>query len=320
MVYGCRIIDTYDELSLISIRSIIFIKRVNMKKIYVLLIFPFLITSVIDAKKAKKTSRTEMPQGGLNPLPQEFDSINNMRQKSMTTRFETIKVSTDVARDHIKFWSRQLSEHALFLHLGLEEQPFKDQGLELHKKFEQFRDTMSDETLQNILPLAKELRDYKINVLTTLNSGKWLGWIFPQFARHIILELDYLVDKLNAIKYSDKDEVAFWNVINGEHAGFAVHLLDPSERKLFDQGDKLSKKIGKIVKSEKEMLVQISLKAAKELDEYNKAAQAGIKGNKIKSVIHPALIDHVVREGQRSIETLSKLKDNTGAIFPTAIE
>lgn len=252
--------------------------------------------------------------GPLSQLPTEFDTMSAKRAETNPTRFKTIKISQEQALDEINFWSRQLSEHALFLHLGLEEEPFKKQGQEIHNKFENYRKNLTPANMAEILPLAKELRDYKVQVLTTLNSGKWIGWIFPLFARHIILELDYFVDKLNGIKYSDRDEVAFWNVINGEHAGFAAHLLDPSERDLFLKGDKLSQEFNPPMETETDMLIEISLKAAKELDAYNRKAEANIKT--IKSVIHPVLIAHVVREGQRSIDTLDKLQDKTGAIYP----
>lgn len=251
---------------------------------------------------------------GQSALPQEFNQIQQRRAQDAATRFSTIKINKADAQKEIDFWSRQMSEHALFLHLGLEEAPLKERGMQIHNKFEAFRKKMNQ---AEILPLCKELRDYKIEVLSTLNSGKWIGWIFPQFARHIILELDYFVDKLNGIAYSDQDEVAFWNVINGEHAGFAAHLLDPSEITLFKKADKLMNKFAKIVRTEKEMLIQISLQSAQELDEYNKTAQSSIKANKVASVIHPVLIDHVVREGQRSIQTLNRLADTEGALMPS---
>lgn len=258
----------------------------------------------------------QLKQIGERPLPKEFSQIQERRAEQKDTRFKTIKVSADVAKDEITFWAHQLSEHALFLHLGLEDKELKRRGMELHKKFENFRKNMTPDNMADVLPLAKELRAYKIEVLSRLTAGEWIGWIFPLFARHIILELDYFVDKLNGIAYTDRDEIAFWNVINGEHAGFAAHLLDPSERALFEAADGLAKKFEKMVTSEQEMFAQISLQAAKELDDYNQKAEAGIKANKVASVIHPALISHVVREGQRSIRMLNTLKDTTGAIYP----
>lgn len=271
-----------------------------------------------EAKKATVKTETNLAlqQIGESKLPKEFAQVNELRKKTEKTRFKKIQIDNKKAMDEIKFWSHQLSEHALFLHLGLEDAKFKKEGLKLHKKFETFRKKMTVKNMHKVLPLAKELRRYKIEVLSTLASGKWIGWIFPLFARHIILELDYFVDKLNGIKYTDQDEIAFWNIINGEHAGFAAHLLDPSERALFEAADGIAKKFEKTVTSEKEMFVKISQENAKELDAYFKKAEGAAKANKLQSVIHPALIAHVIREGERSLQMLNSLSNTKGAIYP----
>ena len=95
-------------------------------------------------------------------------------------------------------------------------------------------------------------------------------------------------------------------------------MLDPSERALFEKANAVQKAYE--VQSEREMFLEISKKYAKELDAYNRTAQGAIKGNKVKSVISPTLIDHVVREGQRSLEMLNSLKNTEGAIYPPAVE
>ncbi len=225
-------------------------------------------------------------------------------------RFTSIKTSTEKARDEINFWSIQMSEHALLLHLGLEDPVLKQRGLELHEKWEKFIANLPTEPFSNVLPLLEELRAYKLKVVQTLQSGLWIGLIFPSFARHITRELDYFVDKLNDVLFSDKEEVKFWDKINSDHAGFSSHLLDITERELSLEADYLSQKIKRIVRSEREMFIKISLKAAKELDEFNRSAQRCILRNKIASIIHPVLIAHVIREGERSIQTLSRLELN----------
>ncbi|HEV2601840.1 MAG TPA: DUF2935 domain-containing protein [Candidatus Babeliales bacterium] len=229
---------------------------------------------------------------------------------SNPSRYMEIKAPVAVASDEIDFWVRQMSEHALFLHLGFEDAQFKAEALEIHQLFEDFRTTFnanpnSMEHMNTVLPLLKREREFQIKALTALEEGKWIGWIFPLFINHTTLELDYLTDKLNAIKYSPQDELVFWNRINSEHAAFAAHLLDPAERELFLKADKLSMKFNNIPKSEKEMMVKLSLKASKELDEFNKTARTA--GKAVKSIIHPVLLDHVIREGERSIKTLQEL-------------
>ncbi len=223
-------------------------------------------------------------------------------------RFTSIKTSPEKARDEINFWSIQMSEHALLLHLGLEDPVLKQRGLELHEKWEKFIANLLTEPLYNVLPLLEELRAYKLEVVQTLQSGLWIGWVFPSFARHVTRELDYFVDKLNDVRYSAKDEVKFWDKINSDHASFDSHLLDITERKLSLQADALSQKIKHSVRSELDMFIKISLNAAKELDAFHRRTQRGILKNKIESIIHPVLIAHVIREGQRSLEMLSTLK------------
>lgn len=223
-------------------------------------------------------------------------------------RFQTIKIDAQKAREEITFWAPQMSEHALFLHLGLEEAALKQRGLELHTKWELFIAHLATEPLANVLPLLQELRAYKLEVVKILQAGTWIGWIFPSFGRHVIRELDYFVDKLNNVSYSTKEEVKFWNKINSDHAAFASHLLDPSERKLSVKADAKSQEIKHIVSSEIEMFIKISLKASKQLDEFNRKTQRCIAKNKIESIIHPVLIAHVIREGQRSIQVLSNLQ------------
>lgn len=60
-----------------------------------------------------------------------------------------------------------------------------------------------------------------------------------------------------------------------------------------------------IPQTEEEMMIEMSLKYSKELDEFNKTTRT--EGKAIKSTIHPVLLDHVIREGERSIKTLKLL-------------
>lgn len=225
-------------------------------------------------------------------------------------RFVQIKVAPDVAANEIDFWARQMSEHALFAHLGLEDPDLKDAALQTHLALEDFRKRFNQSpnninVMNSILPLLKKEREFQISLLEKINQGNWIGWIFPLFLTHVTLELDYFVDKLNGIKYRPEDEVIFWNRINSEHAAFAAHLLDPSERELFVAADQMSLKFMNIPKSEREMMIKLSLIASKELDKFAKDAQAA--GKTVKSIIHPVLLAHVIREGERSIQTLNNL-------------
>ncbi len=264
-----------------------------------------------DAKSDSTSSSSKKTEPSAD-VDFGFDPIES-KELSSPERFKRIKASPEVALDETKFWAHQLSEHALFLHLGLEDPQLKRQALDHYKKFEAFNKSLSDKTINQVLPLVKGLRAYQMNVINTLKSGKWIGWIFPSWAKHITGELDYFVDKLNNVPYSAEREVKFWDKVNSDHAALEAHLLDPKERDLSIQADAASQKIARIAAdSEEAQFIKLSLMASKELDAFNKQTGDGIKQNKIQSTIHPMLLHHVMEEGKRSIEILSRLeKQNT---------
>lgn len=235
----------------------------------------------------------------------QFARVSN---SSPHERFIRIKINPEIAANEIDFWVRQLSEHALFLHLGLEDKKLKKEAFQLHTKFEHFRRKFNAEIrdmclMNSVLPLIEKEREFKVRVLNRLEAGEWLGWLFPLFVNHIILELDYLVDKLNGVTYSFSQELQFWNRVNSEHALFASHFLDPKERSHILVADAVAQKLNQTNDQEYTTMLQLSLNASKELDAFNKQVRAS--GNGVQSIIHPVLLDHVIREGERSIKTLS---------------
>ncbi len=230
--------------------------------------------------------------------------------------FESIKIDREEAHREIIFWERQLSEHALFLHLMLEDdgsnngRKLKNEAKYLHDEFESFikehkKYPHSMRVMEKILPLTEELRAFKKHLQVLLQKGKWIGWIFPDFIDHVIDELDYFVNKLNDLPMAASEEIEFWNEINSEHAGFTAHLLDPKEFDLVAKAHEFSESFRSLPSDEADMFLRLSLKESRKLDEFQKAA----KTIKPKSIIHPVLLDHVIRENNRSIEMLEKLSD-----------
>jgi hypothetical protein len=165
--------------------------------------------------------------------------------------------------------------------------------------------------MNQLLPLLEKERNLQMRIVTLLEEGKWVGWLYPAFLNHITLELDYVVDKLNGIQYSPEEELSFWNRINGDHALTTSHLLDPSELDNVNKSADTAMEFNAIPKTEKDVMLRLSLHATKELDAFNKKAK--IKGPDVKSIIHPVLLDHIIREGERSIQTLQSLNLNKEA-------
>lgn len=199
----------------------------------------------------------------------------------------------------IKFWSEQMSEHALFLHLGLSDEKLKKQGMKLNAKWEKFRKT--DHDIKKIIPLLDELRKYKVSVLDRLNKGEWIGYNFPLLVDHMIRELDYLREKIDGKIHTSEEELSFWIEINADHSDFTAHLLDPTEEDLINTALSTAKNMREV------KTLKIGLTQSKALDKFVETGVDGVKNNKIKSIIPIELIEHVEREGKRSIETFEAL-------------
>jgi hypothetical protein len=244
-----------------------------------------------------------------------------LERRSDPSRFSQIKLNPTDAKKELEFWPQQLGEHALFLALGLQPDAqnkkwgidkLKSQGFELNRKFMQFvkQYKANPQIAPKILPLTKQLRDYKVQILKDFTKG-WSGWIYPTLVKHMILELDYFIDRLQNKPISPAQEIAFWNLHNKQASGATAHLLDPDEEKLVNQALDLAKQYDVLIKSNKEedIMREISLKFAHELDAYAKKIKPGIIDGSVKSVLHPLLLEHEGREvayGTKKLEALKK--------------
>lgn len=91
----------------------------------------------------------------------------------------------------------------------------------------------------------------------------------------------------------------------GEHADFIAHLLDPQERALIQKamqtGDAFHQ-MNAQNSSKKDALE----KAVNDIIDFKTAAEKGIQTGTIKSIIHPALADHVRREALKAADELKR--------------
>lgn len=215
----------------------------------------------------------------------------------------------------ITFASQQLSEHALFLGLGLEEPKLKAQAHALHAEWETFRRAMATSkavhagmTSAELVRLAGRLRAFKVHVLGRLNAGEWLGWLFPAFVSHVLRELDYFVAKATGKALPRGKELCAWREFMQEHAAFAAHLLDPREAGLIREARKHMATFAALqhgCADATPTILQVSRRAGSELDKYLQSS--GIGTPRVKSVIHPVLAAHVVREGQMFLKVLGEM-------------
>jgi hypothetical protein len=229
--------------------------------------------------------------------------------------------------DLIVFWSRQLSEHALFLSLGIEMLDVRRDALDQHRNWEKFRETkvarlkpLSDPgpVAEEALELSRVLRGLKTHIYDRLDGGEWLGWIFPSFVDHTRRELDYFVEavtreqegKKRSRKDTVSEELSSWLRFMREHAGFAAHLLDPEEKDLHRRAMAIEDELGRaeqLCAGGMEQLVTLSDKAGKILDSYFHSSGLGTR--QTKSIVHPILAAHVVREGEEFLRTIKLLNE-----------
>jgi Domain of unknown function (DUF2935) len=211
--------------------------------------------------------------------------------------------------DDIEFWSRQLSEHALFMQLGLDDKRLKRIAEGLHAQWERYRH--GPRAVSTAISLVAATRELQTEVHSRLVEGSWLGWLWPLFIDHIRREGDYFLTKLQGQLLSDVDECKTWLTFMAEHAAFASHLLDPSEAQRIQQALTLLGDFNHLWRgcapSMNEQLLSLTRRSGLELDAYFKSLGIGTPGA-ARSIIHPALAEHVVREGQRFLLTISILQ------------
>lgn len=220
--------------------------------------------------------------------------------------------STMNVKDEIDFWSRQLSEHALFLNLGLDDPSLKKRADRLHTQWEVFRS--GTRAPKDAIALALLTRELLSEVYSRLTAGEWLGWIWPLFVDHIRREGDYFISKLQGTAISTPTECGTWLQFMAEHAAFAAHLLDPVEVAKIRQATKFIGDFETLHGGCAQFNTQLqamSERAGKALDAY--FTTLGVGTANVQSIIHPVLAEHVVREGRRFLKVIATLGPSNGA-------
>lgn len=226
------------------------------------------------------------------------------------------------AQSHVGFWSRQIQEHALFLHLGLQDdgtngiKSLKKEAEKLYKQWDTFRTKHAETDFVALSKLIDAQGELQREVIAKQKAGMWVGWLFPDFLDHIHRELNYFVAQARNEVISIQDQVSFWNHINQDHAEFEAHLLDPTEVTNIHMAMSIAGDFKNIKATEINQFIMLSLAATEKLGGFQFEARSLAKQNKLSSVIHPLLTDHVIRENQRSIFALNQLASESRPASP----
>lgn len=235
--------------------------------------------------------------------------------------------------EEIRFWSRIMKEHSLFLRLGFrcEDTQLIAEANQFFRIFERIEqqshaytnqtDPMTIRSFNSEVQLAAtNIYAFKRKVLGLILSCQLPGGNnFPLLVDHISREANYFrkrLIELNAGKLQPladaiiKENVFFLRIM-ADHAKFIGHLLDPSERKLVDIARNFSNDFDELLFQARDldgmrpysqtvpMLDQFldqNRVSVVSLRDFKKTARELIEECKIKSIIHPLLADHVYRE------------------------
>jgi hypothetical protein len=243
--------------------------------------------------------------------------------------------------DEIRFWSRIMKEHSLFLRLGFrcEDTQLINEANHFYRVFEgieqrshSFQGDVDPTVIQQfnieVHSAVSHIWVFKRRILDLILTCRLPGQNnFPLLVDHTSREANYfrnrLVElnqgKLEPLQDAIIDENVFFLRIMADHAKFIGHLLDPSERKLVDQAREFSHDFDQLLYQAKELdfmrpqsqtnplltqMLDQNKVSVKSLRDFKQTARDLIEQCKIKSIIHPLLADHVFREAERFLEII----------------
>jgi hypothetical protein len=213
------------------------------------------------------------------------------------------------------FWGEQLMEHAMFFAMMMPGRELAGPRSEAERFQRQFADHLAklrggrfDRSNyiafnNSSISLANALNDYKMRMEQAQASGRMHSLAWPTFFAHTRnegLRFTRRLAQLNTgnAAFDRREVVPFWADKMEEHALFVSQLLDPTEKTLQSVAKTAA---GAFDKLEDAPVVSKdpAMAAVQTIIDFKTAAEKGIIAGQIKSIIHPALADHVRREAVR---------------------
>lgn len=219
------------------------------------------------------------------------------------------------------FWHEQMAEHAAFFVMLMP-------GMELtaqRAQAEGFKATFTDQRAKaragldrsnfaafnrGAIDQIKRLADFKHQMSGLQSTGKLRSLVWPTFFDHTAREAEHFIGRLTRLSNGDvsidrMEAVAFWTSVMGEHADFIAHLLDPKEAALIKSAMAASDSFKKL-HYHQPTAKEATMRAVDEIIDFKTAAEKGIQTGQIKSIIDPALADHVRREALKAADDLGR--------------
>jgi hypothetical protein len=217
---------------------------------------------------------------------------------------------TDILTEHATFFAMLMPGPELAAQRGRAEQ-FK---ASFAGQFEKARSARLDKSNyaafnRSTVEMVKPFIDFKREMQQAQQSGRLRSLVWPLFFDHTAREAERFVRRLDQLSKGDADldpaeVVDFWARIMDEHAEFIAHLLDPQEDPLIEKALSSSKAF-RDLRAKKGSKDQANA-LAKSIIDFKTAAAKGIQAGQIKSIIPPALADHVRREAVKFEDELNR--------------
>ena len=220
------------------------------------------------------------------------------------------------------FWGEQLMEHAMFIAMlmpGPDLAAPRREAEDFQKRFTDHLARLRASSLNasnyaafngSTLTLTNTLIEYKQRMEAAQTSGQIRSLVWPMFFAHVRHEAERFARRLAQLNagnaaFDRREVVPFWADKMEEHSLFVAHLLDPSETALIGAAETSAGLFGRLEQapvSSKDP----ALAAAQQIINFKVAAEKGIQSGQIKSIINPALADHVRREAIRFKDELER--------------
>ncbi|HKX91688.1 MAG TPA: DUF2935 domain-containing protein [Sphingomicrobium sp.] len=220
------------------------------------------------------------------------------------------------------FWGEQLMEHAMFIAMlmpGPELIGPRTEAEQLQRKFTDHLARLRGSRLDrsnyaafnnSSLGLTNAIIDYKRRMEAAQTAGQIRSLVWPMFFAHVRHEAERFARRLDQLNRGDaafdrREVVPFWADKMEEHSLFVAHLLDPSEQALIGAARSSAGLFGKLETAPVGSKAP-AMAAAHQIIDFKVAAEKGIQAGQIKSIINPALADHVRREAIRFKDELER--------------
>jgi len=290
---------------------------------------------------AKLSRRSLMKFGGMGLAAiwsqREFAAIAGQKAPGPSPTGKPMFLAPDKTADtavHSRaenlFWCDVMMEHAGFFAMlmpGAELSAQRTQAENFQRSFQAQYDKAKSATLDQgnysafnrvTIELMKPFIEYKQRMRDAQEAGRIRTLVFPLFFDHTAREAQRGSARLEKLSTGDasldfSEVVDFWTAAMSDHSEFIAHFLDPQEQDLIGQAldsSAVFKGFNQGNHGHKLPGGEIVL-ATEELIDFEAAIQEGINTGRIKSILHPALADHMRRETLKFVDELKRTGTKT---------